>query len=87
MSAASMAPARQTLLRQLWAPLLVLLVAPLFVTTRTQAATEVYPDLRTEPATDLQFDTVTLADGQRHKVLRFSNTVANYGQGRLEMVG
>ena len=87
MSAASKPPARRTLLQQLWAPLLVLLLVPLFVATRTQAATEVYPELQTLPATDLHFDTVTLADGQRHKVLRFSNTVANYGQGRLEMEG
>ena len=41
-----------------------------------------YPDLRTQPATDLSFD---LRDGTY--VLRFSNTVWNAGEGRLELEG
>ena len=42
-----------------------------------------YPDLRTRTPTDLHFD--VLADGTH--VLRFSNTVWNAGEGRLELEG
>lgn len=51
-----------------------------------QTAAAVYPDLRTLAPSDLRFDTVTMADGP-HSVLRLSNTVANLGQGPLELVG
>ena len=42
-----------------------------------------FPDLRTRPPTDLRFD--VLADGTH--VLRFTNTVWNAGEGRLELEG
>ncbi len=42
-----------------------------------------YPDLRTQPPADLRFD--RLGDGTH--VLRFSNTVWNAGEGRLELEG
>jgi hypothetical protein len=42
-----------------------------------------YPDLRTLPARDLTFD--TLSDGTY--ILRFSNSVWNAGEGRLELEG
>jgi hypothetical protein len=51
-----------------------------------QTAAAVYPDLRTLAPSDLRFDAVVMADGV-HNVLRLSNTVANLGQGPLELVG
>jgi Lysyl oxidase len=45
-----------------------------------------YPDLRTLAPSDLRFDTVTYL-GVTSKVLRFSNTVWNAGQGPLELHG
>lgn len=51
-----------------------------------QAATALYPDLRTLPPTDLRFDTVSTEDGTGI-VLRFSNSVWNAGQGPLELHG
>jgi hypothetical protein len=50
------------------------------------AATTLYPDLRTLPPRDLRFDTVTY-NGVTSKVLRFSNTAWNAGQGALELHG
>jgi hypothetical protein len=46
-------------------------------------ADALYPDLRTEKPTNLHFD--QLSDGTH--VLRFSNTVWNAGEGRLELEG
>ncbi len=51
-----------------------------------QTAAAAYPDLRTPAPSDLRFDTVTMADGL-HYVLRLTNTVANLGQGPVELVG
>lgn len=51
----------------------------------TKASALLYPDLRTLPARDLRFDTETI-DGSVHIVLRFSNTVGNFGQGPLELI-
>lgn len=45
-----------------------------------------YPDLKTVPPSDLRFETVTY-QGVTSKVLRFSNTVWNAGQGPLELHG
>ena len=47
------------------------------------AGPALYPDLRTRTPADLAFD--VLADGTH--VLRFSNTVWNAGEGRLELEG
>jgi hypothetical protein len=46
------------------------------------AGTPLYPDLRTEPPSQLRFD---MASGTH--ILRFSNTVWNAGEGRLEIQG
>jgi hypothetical protein len=48
-----------------------------------EAPLPLYPDVRALPPSDLQFDIV---DGDLH-VLRFSNTIWNAGQGRLELEG
>lgn len=48
------------------------------------AATSLYPDLKTLKPTDLRFSTATI-NGTTHKVLRFSNTVWNAGEGRMEL--
>jgi Lysyl oxidase len=48
------------------------------------AATPLYPNLKTLKPTDLRFGTQTI-NGTTHKVLRFSNTVWNAGEGRLEL--
>lgn len=56
----------------------------------TAAGPPLYPDLRTMPPSDLRFDIVTVDSPgapQQRKVLRFSNTVANVGQGPLELYG
>jgi lysyl oxidase len=52
----------------------------------SSAATSRYPDLRTLAPSDLRFDTVNYM-GVTSKVLRFSNTVWNAGQGPLELHG
>ena len=49
---------------------------------RGQSAT-LYPDLQTLPPSDLFFDKIS---GGTH-ILRFSNTVKNAGEGRLEIQG
>jgi hypothetical protein len=49
---------------------------------RKSAGTALYPDLRTLPPSVLRFDDV---DGTR--VLRFTDTVWNAGEGRLELQG
>jgi hypothetical protein len=50
------------------------------------AATALYPDMRTLPPRDLRFD-VTSTDQGTQNVLRFTNTVWNAGQGPLEIGG
>jgi hypothetical protein len=52
----------------------------------SHAAVLKYPDLRTLPPSDLRFETVNY-QGVTSKVLRFSNTVWNAGQGALELHG
>ena len=59
-------------------------VALLSTTSQTIAATSLYPDLKTQKPFDLRFDTATI-NGTTHKVLRFSNTVWNAGEGRMEL--
>lgn len=51
------------------------------------AGPALYPDLITLPPDDLSFSAVTLADGRVHNVVRFDNTVANVGSGRLHLEG
>jgi len=56
----------------------------------TAAGPPLYPDLQTMPPSDLRFDIVTVdspSGPQQRKVLRFSNTVGNVGQGPLELYG
>jgi hypothetical protein len=48
------------------------------------AATPLYPNLKTLKPMDLRFGTQTI-NGTTHKVMRFSNTVWNAGEGRLEL--
>ena len=55
-----------------------------------QAATSLYPNLKTFSPRDLRFDRTDVSvegSGQMHNVLRFSNTVHNTGEGRLEVRG
>jgi Lysyl oxidase len=44
-----------------------------------------YPDLRTQPPSDLRFDSVSI-NGEVRSVLRFSNTVWNAGSGPVHLV-
>lgn len=53
----------------------------------TAAGAALYPDLKTTKPSGLYFDRVTMSDGLSHFVLRFSNTVWNAGEGRLELQG
>ncbi len=46
-----------------------------------------YPDLIALPPADLYLSREVLADGTSHHLLRFSTTVANVGEGRLELRG
>ena len=67
---------------------LVALIAP----PGAQAATALYPDLRTLPPRDLELARVDVGGGDSsasgtHNVLRFSNTVWNAGEGDLEVRG
>src|SRR3954447_5933343 len=52
------------------------------------AATPLYPDMVTLPPRDLKLERTDVSIGQTgvmHNVLRFSNTVWNKGEGRLEV--
>lgn len=49
-------------------------------------ATARYPDLRTLPITDVNLDT-ELLNQENHHVVRFTNGVANAGEGPLELHG
>jgi hypothetical protein len=51
---------------------------------RAWAATTAYPDLRVEPAEDLDFGEEEV-DGVTHQVLRFASAVWNAGAGALEV--
>ncbi|HEV2066211.1 MAG TPA: discoidin domain-containing protein [Thermomicrobiales bacterium] len=59
----------------------------LFRPSDAAAAPALYPDLKTTRPSGLYFDRVTMSDGLSHYVLRFSNTVWNDGEGRLELQG
>jgi hypothetical protein len=56
-------------------------------TTASGAGTPQLPDLQTLPPDHLRLDTVQLADGRQHNVIRFDNTILNSGAGRLEFEG
>jgi hypothetical protein len=62
-----------------------LLAATLGAIRQTRAGQPILPDLRTLPATGMYLDTAKLGDGRTHYLLRFDNTVGNWG-GRLEIV-
>lgn len=54
------------------------------------ATNPLYPDLKTLPPRDLRFDRTDVSadsSGDMHNVLRFSNTVYNVGEGKMEMWG
>ena len=59
-------------------------VALLTSTPGALAATSLYPNLKTLKPFDLRFGTATI-NGTSHKVLRFSNTAWNAGEGRMEL--
>jgi hypothetical protein len=70
-----------------------LLIAALVGLTLTapaaaEAATVLYPDLKTLPPRNLRFDRADVSQdssGVLHNVLRFSNTVVNEGEGAVEI--
>lgn len=57
-----------------------------FITPAAILAAELYPDLLTIPPSDLRFAHESI-HGQQKTVLRFTNTVWNYGRGPLTMYG
>ncbi|MDQ3539559.1 MAG: hypothetical protein M3440_02625, partial [Chloroflexota bacterium] len=59
----------------------------LLPTVGSAAGPPLYPDLKTTKPSGLYFDRVVMGDGLSHYVLRFSNTVWNDGEGRLELQG
>jgi Lysyl oxidase len=61
---------------------LVLIVGP---SAHAAPANRQYPDLRTQPPSELRFDAVPI-DGVTRPVLRFSNTVWNAGRGPVHLV-
>src|SRR4051812_39182516 len=74
------------------ARLLSILIALLLLAPATTAAagTPQYPDLQTLPPRDLKLERADVSiggTGDMHNVLRFSNTVTNQGQGKLEIHG
>ena len=70
---------------------LVLLVVLGTIAAGSRGATGVgsplYPDLQTLRPSGLYFESANLGDGLLHYLLRFSNTVWNAGEGRLELQG
>jgi Concanavalin A-like lectin/glucanases superfamily/Fibronectin type III domain len=76
--------------RGLLAALLLATLVVMLSAVPAQAATSLYPDLRTLPPRDLRFDTTDVDPGGNtviHNVLRFSNTVWDAGLGPLELRG
>src|SRR4051794_32685995 len=74
------------------ARLLTLMLAALLLAPAAAhaAGPPVYPDLQTLPPRDLRLERTDVSiegSGVMHNVLRFSNTVTNQGQGRLEIHG
>ena len=72
--------------RRLTRAVVLAVLAGALAPAAADAATPRYPDLKTVAPSDLRFDTVTYM-GVTRKVLRFSNTVVNAGQGPLELHG
>lgn len=64
-----------------------MLLLSAFAATRltSGAGQPLYPDLQTLPPGNLSLRTQTMEDGQSHYLVRFDNTVGNWG-GRLEIV-
>jgi hypothetical protein len=63
-------------------------LASCLVTPAAADAAPLYPDLKTLSPRDLRFDRADVSQdgsGVMHNVLRFTNTVWNAGQGKLEM--
>src|SRR6185312_13503640 len=70
------------------AAIVMAILAAVFGGSSTAAAKLLYPDLETLPPRDLRFDRTDVSAeslGELHNVLRFSNTVANVGEGPLEI--
>jgi hypothetical protein len=80
---------RRLAARRLLFPLLLLTtVLALLAATPAQAATALFPNLKTLAPRDLQFDRTDVdpdGGGVIHNVLRFTNTVWDTGPGPLEM--
>ncbi len=71
-------------------PAALIVLCGLLAAPAAQAATALYPDLKTLSPRELRFDRTDVSpdgSGQLHNVLRFSNTVWNSGAGRLELRG
>ncbi len=71
-------------------PILLAILAVALSAAPAQAATALYPDLKTLAPRDLRFDRTDVDAGGanvQHNVLRFSNTTWNAGNGPLEMRG
>jgi hypothetical protein len=84
--ACAVRPVRQVSLHR---PLVLLVsLIQLFtgVVLATPAEAAKYPDLQTLAPRDLRFGTATIA-GTSHRVLQFSDSVVNVGEGRLDIVG
>jgi Concanavalin A-like lectin/glucanases superfamily/Fibronectin type III domain len=82
-------PTNHVRARHLLAPLLVVAALGGAVPSLAQAA-PMYPDLQTLPPRDLRFARTDVSfdgSGQFHNVLRFTNTVWNSGDGKLETRG
>ena len=68
----------------------LLAVAAIVASAASAQAASLYPDLETFSPRELRFDRTDVSvegSGQMHNVLRFSNTVYNRGEGRLEVRG
>jgi hypothetical protein len=69
---------------------LLTVISIVFPAVPAQAATTLFPNLKTLPPRDLRFDTTDVDPEPAtvtHNVLRFSNTVWNAGSGPLELRG
>ena len=66
---------------------IAMLAAPLVGWAARADAPPLYPDLIALPPADLYLSREVLADGAAHHLLRFSATVSNAGEGRLELRG
>jgi hypothetical protein len=74
--------------RRLFIALVLALIGGVLVSSAAQAATYLYPNLKTLPPRNLRFDRTDItadSSGILDNVLRFSNTVVNDGDGPLEI--